>query len=155
MASDAASDTGPHAESVPTTLIAVYSDDRDVRRSALLALGDQPAMDVGRVECVEFATAPALMRALDRGVDGRRIGVVILDGEAVPAGGMGIARQIKDEIFNAPPVVLIVARPQDGWLAAWSRADSVVPHPIDPRALAAAVTTQMRRGAERSSLNTI
>ncbi|NDB18328.1 MAG: DNA-binding response regulator [Actinobacteria bacterium] len=136
----------------PVELIGVYSDDRDVRRSVMLALGSRPAKDVPAVQCVEFATAPALMRALDRGVDGRKLSVVVLDGEAVPAGGMGIARQIKDEIFNAPPVVLIVARAQDGWLAAWSRADSVLAQPLDPRAMAAAVAEQLRRKAARSSV---
>lgn len=133
-------------------LVGVYSDDRDVRRSVMLALGSKPAKDVPAVQCVEFATAPALIRALDRGVDGRKLSVVVLDGEAVPAGGMGIARQIKDEIFNAPPVVLIVARPQDGWLAAWSRADVVLSQPLDPRAMAAAVAELLRRKAARSSV---
>jgi len=49
---------------------------------------------------------------------------------------MGLARQLKDEIFNCPPALLIVARPQDAWLAGWSRADGVVTHPIDPFTLA-------------------
>ena len=133
-------------------LIGVYSDDRDVRRSVMLALGSRPAADVGPVACVEFATAPALTRALDRGVNGARLDVVVLDAEAVPAGGMGLARQIKDEIYDAPPVVLIVARPQDGWLAAWSRADAVITHPIDPRATAAAVAGLLRDQQARSGI---
>jgi DNA-binding response OmpR family regulator len=134
------------------SLIGVYSDDREVRRNVLLALGSRPATDVGLVECVEFATAPALTRALDRGINGRRLDLVILDGEAVPAGGMGIARQIKDEIYDAPPVVLIVARPQDAWLAAWSRADEVVTHPIDPRVTAAAVARLLRAAGARTAI---
>ena len=59
---------------------------------------------------------------------------MVLDGEAQPAGGMGVCRQAKDEIYNCPPVLLIIGRPDDGWLATWSRADAVVSHPIDPRA---------------------
>lgn len=141
-----------HDENVQPMLIGIYSDDRDVRRSVALALGSRPAADVGLIECVEFATAPALTRALDRGVQGRRLDVVVLDGEAVPAGGMGIARQIKDEVYDAPPVVLIVARPQDAWLAAWSRADEVITHPIDPRATAAAVAGLLRDVASRSAV---
>jgi len=66
------------------------------------------------------------------------IALVILDGEATPAGGMGIARAIKDEIFNAPKILLVIGRPSDAWLASWSRADAVVGHPIDPFELAAA-----------------
>lgn len=149
---DVAPDAAGSAAQAQPMLIGVYSDDRDVRRSVVLALGSRPAADVGPVECVEFATAPALTRALDRGVQGRRMDVVVLDGEAVPAGGMGIARQMKDEIYDAPPVVLIVARPQDAWLAAWSRADEVITHPVDPRAAAAAVAGLLRAAASRSAV---
>ena len=45
---------------------------------------------------------------------------------------MGIARQLKDEIFNCPPVLLLVARAEDHWLGSWSRAEDVVVYPIDP-----------------------
>ena len=69
---------------------------------------------------------------------------MILDGEAVPVGGMGIARQMKDEIFKAPPVLLLTGRVQDAWLATWSRADAAVPHPIEPLRLAEAVIDLVR-----------
>ena len=49
---------------------------------------------------------------------------------------MGIARQLKDEIFQCPPVLVITGRPQDAWLATWSRAEGAVSHPIDPIRLA-------------------
>jgi len=70
-------------------------------------------------------------------VDGKKkVDLFILDGEAVPEGGMGVARQLKDELFNCPPVLLITGRVQDNWLATWSRAEAVVTHPIDPFTLA-------------------
>ena len=59
--------------------------------------------------------------------------LAILDGEAVPAGGLGICRQVKDEIYQCPPVLVLTGRPQDAWLATWSRADAAVPMPVDPR----------------------
>ena len=65
--------------------------------------------------------------------------MLVLDGEAVPLGGMGMCRQLKNEIFDCPPVLVLTGRPQDGWLAAWSQADAVVPHPLDPSALSRAV----------------
>ena len=65
-------------------------------------------------------------------MDAGGIDLAILDGEAVPAGGMGIARQLKDEIYRCPPMLVLTGRPDDGWLATWSRADAAVPHPIDP-----------------------
>ena len=77
-------------------------------------------------------------------MDSGTISLAILDGEAVPAGGMGIARQMKDEIYQAPPALVISGRPQDAWLATWSRAEAAVPHPLDPVQLAEAVVSLLR-----------
>jgi DNA-binding response OmpR family regulator len=132
-----------------TAMVLVYSDDRNTREQVRLAVGRQPAPDVPRVEFVECATVPAVLRELDRG----GIDVCVLDGEAVPAGGMGVCRQIKDEIFRCPPVLLLMGRPQDAWLATWSRADAAVSHPIDPMALAEALAGLLR-GRDRSPANT-
>ena len=74
--------------------------------------------------------------------------VMVLDGEAQPAGGMGICRQAKDEIHDCPPVLLIVGRVDDGWLATGSGADAVTSHPIDPVALAEGLAGLMRQRAE-------
>ena len=71
--------------------------------------------------------------------------VLVLDGEAVPAGGMGVCKQLKDEIYRCPPVLVLLGRPQDAWLATWSRADAVVPHPLDPVAVVEAVAELARR----------
>jgi DNA-binding response OmpR family regulator len=121
--------------------ILVYSDDRTTRHEVRFALGTRPDPDLPPVEIVDVATAAHVWRALDTG----EYDVAILDGEATPVGGMGIARQVKDEIFHAPPVLVVVGRPQDGWLATWSRADAVVSHPIDPVALARATARLMRQ----------
>ncbi|WP_129669173.1 response regulator transcription factor [Phytoactinopolyspora endophytica] len=128
----------------PKMTILVYSDDRATRDKVRLALGRRPAADVPLIELVEVATHPAVIKTLDAG----GVDIAILDGEAAPSGGMGIARQIKDEIYQAPPVLLLVGRPQDAWLATWSRAEAVVSHPLDPRELASAVATLMRRRGE-------
>lgn len=88
-------------------------------------------MDFGDVEILECATHPAVIAA----VNSRPFDLLILDGEATPSGGMGLCRQLKDEIFNCPPVLVLVGRVDDRWLATWSRADAVVAHPIDPRAV--------------------
>ena len=100
-------------------------------------------MDVPEAEIIEVATQPALFRLLDAG----GVDVMILDGEAQPAGGMGISRQAKDEIYDCPPVLLIIARADDRWLATWSQADAVVSHPIDPVALARELAALMRSRA--------
>ena len=39
---------------------------------------------------------------------------------------------------------LLTGRPQDAWLATWSRAEAAVPHPLDPIQLAEAVTMLLK-----------
>ncbi|WP_214110602.1 hypothetical protein [Acrocarpospora catenulata] len=121
--------------------VLVYSDDAGTREKVRLAIGRRPAADVPEVEIVECATQPAVIRYLDAG----DVDLAILDGEAAPAGGMGIARQAKDEVHNCPPILLIIARRDDRWLANWSRADDVVSQPLDPMAVAEAVADLLRR----------
>jgi DNA-binding response OmpR family regulator len=120
--------------------ILVYSDDSDTRAQVILALGRRPHPDLPEAEYVEVATEPVVLQQMDSGA----IDLAILDGEAVPAGGMGIAKQMKDEIFRCPPILVLTGRPQDAWLATWSRADGAVPHPIDPMLLAQTVLRLLR-----------
>jgi hypothetical protein len=127
-------------------IIIVYSDDSSVRAAIVAALGKRVAADMPEHQVHEFATGPALRAFVDRkGTSGElRADLFILDGEAVPEGGMGIARQLKDEVFNCPPVLLITGRREDAWLAAWSRAEASVIHPIDPFTLANTVADLLR-----------
>src|ERR1700746_3678191 len=130
--------------SMPVMKVVVYSHDADVRAQIKLAIGRRPALDVPEAEIIEVATEPALFRLLDAG----GADVMGLDGEAQPAGGMGGWRQAKGAIYDSPPVLLIIGRADDGWLATWSGAEAVISHPIDPRALASALAGLMRqRGA--------
>ena len=127
--------------------VLVYSDDVNTRQQVILALGRRPHPDLPELEYVEVATEPVVLQNMDRG----DIDLAILDGEAVPAGGMGIAKQLKDEIYECPPVVVLTGRPQDAWLATWSRAEAAVPHPIDPIQLAEAVIGLLRPSVPATS----
>lgn len=124
----------------PSLRILVYSDDVDTRQQVILALGRRPHPDLPTVEYVEVATEPVVIQQMDAG----GIDLAVLDGEATPAGGMGIARQLKDEIFRCPPLLVLTGRVQDNWLATWSRAEAAVSHPIDPVELAEAVIDLLR-----------
>ena len=128
--------------------VLVYSDDVDTRERVKLAIGRRPAADVPFVTWHECATGAAVISALDKG----GVDVAILDGEAAPIGGMGIARQAKDEIFQCPPIVVLTGRVADAWLAAWSRAEAAVPHPLDPIVLASTVADLMRRRSAELSI---
>jgi DNA-binding response OmpR family regulator len=130
-----------------TLKVLVYSDDQNTRDQVRLALGPRPHPDLPRLEYVEVATEPVVIQQLDTGT----IDLAILDGEAVPAGGLGIARQMKDEIYDAPPVLVLIGRPQDAWLATWSRAEAAVAHPLDPMQLADAVVKLLRERVPATS----
>jgi DNA-binding NarL/FixJ family response regulator len=116
--------------------VLVYASSPQTRDRVIRALGEHPEPRV-TIDVVALDDDDAAIARLDEG----GIDLAILDGEAAPSGGMGLARQIKDEIDSPPPVVLLVARRDDAWLATWSRAEAVVPHPVDPVTLANAVTS--------------
>lgn len=123
-----------------TATVLVYSDNARTREQVRLATGRRPATDVPPVEFVECATLPAVLKEMSQG----GIDVCVLDGEAVPAGGLGICRQLKDEIFRCPPVLVLIGRPQDAWLATWSRADAAVTLPVEPVEFADALASLLR-----------
>lgn len=120
--------------------VLVYSDDSQTRQHVIVALGKRPHPDLPELQFVEVATEPVVIGNMDAG----DIDLAILDGEATPAGGMGIAKQLKDEIYHCSPILVLTGRPQDAWLATWSRAEAAVPHPIDPIQLAETVIGLLR-----------
>ncbi len=130
--------------------VLIYSDNRDVRAAVIAALGKHPHPDLPEFQFVECATEPAVWQHLDATRVGERVDIAILDGETAPAGGLGVARQMKDEIYQAPPTLVLTGRPQDAWLATWSRAEAALPHPIEPIRLAE-VVIDLARGVLQSA----
>jgi DNA-binding response OmpR family regulator len=129
---------------VPASTIAlrilVYSSNVQTRERVMRALGKQLHPDLPELSYVEVATGPMVVRTMDQG----GIDLAILDGEATPTGGMGIAKQLKDELEICPPLVVLTGRPDDAWLANWSRAEAAVSHPIDPIVLGKTVLGLLR-----------
>jgi DNA-binding response OmpR family regulator len=128
------------SESSDVVTVVVYSNSADVRAQVRAAVGRRPSPDSPRIDWVECAAYGDVVHQLDMG----GLDLVILDGEAQPTGGMGLARQFKYEIDDCPPMVVLVARKQDGWLASWSLADAVISRPLDPVDAAATVAEQLR-----------
>ena len=112
-----------------------YSSNARTREQVRLALGTRVHPELPELVYTDVATGPMVITLMDR----ERFDLVILDGEASPVGGMGIAKQLKDEVDDCPPIVVLTGRPDDAWLANWSRAEAAVPHPLDPIRLADAV----------------
>ncbi|MCC2308605.1 response regulator [Cellulomonas chengniuliangii] len=126
--------------------ILLYSDDVDARQEVLLAVGRRLTRGAPDIEWVEVASPAAVIAEASTG----RYDLLVLDGEAAKTGGMGVSRQLKDEVYDCPPVLLLTGRPQDAWLASWSNADAVLSRPLDPedvqRAVASLVATQALAG---------
>jgi DNA-binding response OmpR family regulator len=126
--------------STQTTKILVFSHRPEVRETIITAVGRKPAPDLGKVDYIEAGTIAEVLYEVDNG----NADLLILDGEAQPTGGMGLSRQLKNEITDCPPIVVAVRRRDDRWLATWSQADAVIVHPLDPLAAAETVAEVLR-----------
>lgn len=136
---------GGNIGSVPKAIadplrILVYSDDGAIRQQVMTALGQHLHPDLPELRYLEVATMPMVIRQMDAG----GIALAVLDGEATPAGGMGICKQLKDEIEQCPPIVVLTGRADDVWLARWSHADAAVPLPVDQVKLSRIVLDLLR-----------
>jgi DNA-binding response OmpR family regulator len=123
---DPSADAAATEEAVRRVTLLVYSSDARIRERVQIALGRRPGPGL-EVEFVEAATGEEVIVRCDEG----DIDLAVLDGEAAPTGGLGLCRQLKDELDVPPPVLAIVGRRDDAWLATWARADGVTQHPID------------------------
>src|SRR5690606_3514964 len=120
--------------------ILVFSHRAEVRDSIINAVGRRPAVDLGKVTYVEAEGVAEVLTEMDSG----EIDLAILDGEAQPTGGIGLTRQLKNELADCPPSVVAVRRKDDRWLATWSQADAVLVHPLDPLTAAETVADVLR-----------
>ena len=131
----------PQSTSSPSALkVLVFSHRPEVREAIITAVGYRPAPDLGRIDYLEASTIEDVLYV----VDNDTVDLAILDGEAQPTGGMGVSRQLKNELHDCPPIVVAVRRRDDRWLATWSQADAVIVHPLDPLAAAETVAEVLR-----------
>ena len=123
--------------------VLVYSQRPELRRALMLAVGRRPAPELPQIRWHECSSYAQVRQLFDTG----EIALGILDGDAQPTGGVGLVRQFKNELVPCPPLMVILLREVDRWLAAWSQADGVIVQPIDPVAAAAAVAGLLRSAA--------
>ncbi|MEV0426843.1 hypothetical protein [Micromonospora sp. NPDC050495] len=122
--------------------VLLYSDDPKVRDRMRLAVGTRPAPGLQ----IEFAEASEYAECI-RLVDDYEIDLLLLDGEASPGGGIGIARQVKDDRDDAPPTCVVIARAADRWLAAYAEVDATLTYPLDPVTAGTTVAELLQRTA--------
>jgi DNA-binding response OmpR family regulator len=122
------------------TVVLVFSHRPELREAIINAVGRRPAADIGRLDYIEAGTIAEVLAQVDAG----KVDLAIFDGEAQPTGGMGLSRQLKNEIAQCPPIIISVQRRDDRWLAVWSQADAVIVHPLDPLVAAETVAEVLR-----------
>ena len=140
MSSLAARASGNSSEPLRPLTVLVFSHRPEVREGIITAVGRRPAPGLGRIDYLEVGGIANVLAHLDAG----GVDLAILDGEAQPTGGMGLSRQLKNEIDDCPPIVVSVRRRDDRWLATWSQADAVLVHPLDPLVAAETVAGVLR-----------
>ncbi|TRW47171.1 response regulator transcription factor [Georgenia yuyongxinii] len=128
-----------------TVDLLIYSDDVDTRRTVIEAVGRRAAKGLPLIRWTEAATHAGVLQKVADG----DFALLVLDGEAAKVGGMAVSRQLKSEIYDCPPILLLIARPQDAWLATWSEADAYVSAPLDPIDLQEAVARLLREQAAK------
>ena len=133
-------DVAEGAVEEPKRRVLLYSDHAQTREVVLLGAGTRVAKDLPPIEWVEVATHAMVISRVEK----EHFDLLVLDGEAGKAGGMGLCRQLKDEIFRCPPVLVLVARREDLWLASWSDADAVLARPLDPLELQETIARMLR-----------
>jgi DNA-binding response OmpR family regulator len=124
---------------VRTSTVLLYSDDAKVRDRMRSAIGTRPAADLS-VKFIEAASQGQVIRL----IDSTDIDLLVLDGEAAPSGGLGISRQLKDEVADCPPTIVVIARAADRWLAAYASVDATLMHPLDPMTTGQTVAAMLR-----------
>jgi DNA-binding response OmpR family regulator len=133
--------TAAGAQAPETLDVVVMSHRPEVREAVMAAVGRRPARDLPRLRFTEASGIAEVLGAADAGA----LDLAVLDGEAQPTGGMGLSRQLKNEIDDCPPIIVTVRRRDDRWLATWSQADAVLVHPLDPLTAAETVADVLRR----------
>jgi hypothetical protein len=133
-------DLSMSAATLRTQTVLVFSPTPAVRERVRTAVGRRPAPELGRITYVECATGAEVVARIDAG----GIDVAVLDGEAQPTGGMGISRQLKNEIDDCPSICVLLARRDDRWLATWSLADATIAAPLDPVTAAEVIAGLLR-----------
>lgn len=129
-------DTDDTDESPPRRILLVVKRD-DVAAEATTGLAGRPDLSFLRV-----GTPARALAILDDPGEHGRFALVLADNDTHPAGGFYLSREVRarrDMGRTLPPVMLLLARPQDTWLSDWSQADAYLIKPIDPFDLAEAV----------------
>lgn len=116
-----------------TVNILIYSDSATVRRDVMRSLGETD----GEI-AFQWTAAATATGAQDK-VENGAFDLIIVDSETTKISGLVLARTLHEELDEVPPIIAILARPQDEWLSEFSKVDVSVEYPLNPLKISAAV----------------
>ncbi|WP_279057096.1 DNA-binding response regulator [Mobiluncus mulieris] len=106
--------------------IMIFSSDLHTRETIMDAAGISGAFGLPPINWLEVATAKAAKLSFEE----NRFAALVLDAETTQEGGESLSRWLHDHHDKVPPVIMLVARPQDEWLARWSGAAQCIQAPF-------------------------
>ena len=125
-----------------TYTVVLFSEDGAIREQVRFAIGRHPAKDV-EIAYIESSTGANAIKQIEAHV----VDLAIFDGEAQPTGGAGLARQLKFELNDGPPILVLIRRAVDEWIARWSLAEGTLLMPLDPLTTSRTVVELLRAHA--------
>jgi CheY-like chemotaxis protein len=130
----------PATDSGVRVAVLVVVHEPDERARTVSALGLRSDLDVTAVSSI--AAAREHLAAAD---------VLVVDGDLRPKGGYSWLYELRGQAEltggQRPPAVVLTDRDQDTFLVEWSHAERAVSKPVDPFALARAVSEVAGRRA--------
>lgn len=124
-----------------TINILVYSDNRDVRNDVMRGLGRKVGKGGPAINWTESATPEGAMTKIkDAFESDNKFDLMVLDAETPKLGGIGIGKMVRDEVDPDAKFVILIARPQDEWLARVSKPNGILPYPVNGKELTEAVS---------------
>lgn len=129
------------SESASAVNVLVYSDNSATRQDVIRAVGRKVGKSGPAINWTEAATPDGALLKIREAFDDedKKFNLLILDAETPKLGGIGLGKMVRDEIDEDIDYIVLIARPQDEWLARVAAPNAILQYPIDARALSAAV----------------
>lgn len=121
--------------------IMLFSGNKHIRETVKDAAGLSGVFDLPPIKWLEVATADAAKLNFKED----RFAALVLDAETTQEGGESLSRWLHDHNDKVPPVIMLVARPQDEWMARWSGAARCVQAPFLPDSVVDTIRAVLRQ----------
>lgn len=127
-------------QQAPMADVLIYSADISTRQAVMNAVGRRAGKNSPEIRWSQAATSAGAIELVEQ----QSFDLIIVDGETPKVGGMALAKQLEVEFDALPPIIALIARQQDEWLAQWAGVQAILSEPLDPIAIQEAVATALQ-----------